>query len=213
MHELMTRATEVHWEKLLEEAKQNTSTDEARMNYHDKEKYENIFYKLDMGNITFKLDYTFLGNHEEHCWKGEDVTLLLKDDCSCDKEVGFIIDLSFDKHTLFYKQIHETNLDGALKIISQIKLEYNICQCREVSTKGVWCDECYIYRYTRSEDEGGMCCVCHENEGVWVRLDCKHEIHRHCCKLIQEVRQPSGYYKKCPLCRHLSNGVQLWYDK
>lgn len=198
---LMNRATEIYWDKLLQEAKEKTSTDEAREKHNDKEEYMKTFYELTIGKFKFKLDYSFQYNHV--CYK-EDVLLLAeKEDCDCDKDVGYIIGLDYEGRNLFYKRINETTLENALKIVGYIKASYQICQCGNAATKEGWCNTCYIRRHTRTEAEGGDCSVCYENEGRWVRLECKHELHLHCHDKI-EPDVSHGCGRKCPLCRRVS---------
>ena len=62
------------------------------------------------------------------------------------------------------------------------------------------CESCYIYWYMLEDDK---CCICHENEGVFIELNrCKHVMHRTCWrKLVKENKEKNMAMNKCPLCR------------
>jgi hypothetical protein len=208
---LMIRATEIKWEQLLEEAKKQNSTDEGRKEYMDKDFYDDTFYTLTFGDFEFTLDYDIISTHDDTCFDDEgnsnqDERLLLSDTCNCDKDESYSIGLRYKDKGLFYKVINETSLEAALKIVGGIKATYEICMCGETASKDGWCVGCYIHRYTRTEEEGGVCSCCYENEGRWVRLECKHEIHLSCFHKIEfDVKKG----RKCPLCRHQSNKYKV----
>jgi hypothetical protein len=69
---------------------------------------------------------------------------------------------------------------------------YTLCGCsKKVAEKDGWCKSCYPYVYKQGEE----CCICKEDEGVWIQLDvCKHIIHLGCWEKVEGL--------KCPLCRH-----------
>jgi hypothetical protein len=69
--------------------------------------------------------------------------------------------------------------------------EYTLCSCEhEFTHKDGWCKKCFPYVCEQEEE----CCVCKENEGVWVELKCKHIIHKVCWEKTVGLN--------CPLCRH-----------
>lgn len=82
-----------------------------------------------------------------------------------------------------------------LEWLDKLPSTFNLCSCGENLVKrDNWCSTCYIFRYERTEEEGGACCVCLENEGRWVKLSCKHIIHKNCYRhLVKD---------ECPLCRN-----------
>ena len=101
-----------------------------------------------------------------------------------------------DKMLLDSITFHDTTewIDLTNKLSSRIGTTYTICMCgRDISIMDGLCKLCYIFQYTRSEEEGGDCCICLSNKGAWVKLPCEHCIHSQC------------YYgmvvNKCPLCR------------
>jgi hypothetical protein len=95
------------------------------------------------------------------------------------------------------------------KEIDEFKTEYNWCPCGSLTggaiIQGVvvaplavgLCDNCYIFGHERTEEEGGVCCVCLANNGVWTKLKCGHTLHKKCFQNIQ----PAEGKRKCPLCR------------
>ena len=102
-------------------------------------------------------------------------------------------------------------METILAWLDSIEIEKNKwmqCHCGRRATMNGACDECYIHSYVRSEEEGGDCCVCHENDGRWVKLDCGHILHNHC---FFEIKVEAEQKRKCPLCRHQSRWP-LRYD-
>jgi len=68
---------------------------------------------------------------------------------------------------------------------------YTVCVCGEsLAEKDGWCFQCYPSVIKQGEN----CCVCLEDEGVWIEIPCGHKIHEYCWLRIKET--------KCPLCRH-----------
>ena len=89
-----------------------------------------------------------------------------------------------------------TSLEDAKKWINTKVKTYIYCKCdRDVIIKDGWCKYCYPFVMNQEDD----CSVCMENSGVWVELKCKHKIHEHCFKNIEN--------KKCPLCRKVSDKI------
>ena len=96
--------------------------------------------------------------------------------------------------------------------------EYNICDCGRLcgeicqsppcSNPDQYdrCEDCYIYSYIRKEEEGGDCCVCMQNDGVWVKLECNHIIHKSCWNKILKGR----CMNLCPLCRANTRVGDYW---
>ena len=93
-------------------------------------------------------------------------------------------------HNYDVKNITKDTLYGWIETLRE---EWSLCQCRSVATIHDKCKTCYLHGYQRTEEQGGNCCVCHENDGRWIRYQCGHEIHLHCHRRIEQ--------KKCPLCR------------
>lgn len=96
-------------------------------------------------------------------------------------------------------RIEDTTMSMVPKIlqwIDELPSTYELCRCKgTLALRDGWCHACYLYRYTRTEEEGGDCCVCLENEGRWIKLSCNHIIHGSCYTSIND--------RKCPLCRQL----------
>jgi len=94
----------------------------------------------------------------------------------------------------FYKE-HPYNVEYMenLKLniwIDSLVNKYLICKCNhKLIEKDGWCKHCYPFVMEQPD----VCCCCLENEGVWVKLDCNHTIHKYCFNKI--------IGRKCPLCR------------
>jgi hypothetical protein len=152
----------------------------------------------------FKVDYTAnIPLHDESCDLEGKVTG--DDDCCCDKYAyGFYLNLLYhtykDVNLISYQFNQMDPLEQALKWVSDIPSSFELCSCMDCRVvKDGWCNNCYMYRYLRTEEEGGACCVCMENEGRWVKLlPCNHTIHVHC---YGRLRNPYPHTTKCPLCR------------
>jgi hypothetical protein len=73
--------------------------------------------------------------------------------------------------------------------IDKLVKEYKICPCGQLEKKDGWCRYCYPLISTQED----ICSICHENEGVWIKLKCNHLVHRPCWYQMEN--------HKCPLCR------------
>lgn len=87
--------------------------------------------------------------------------------------------------------------------ITSLEKDWKLCRCGQPlrpfpSPNENLCSACYIHSYVRTEEQGGDCCVCHENDLRWVRFQCAHEIHLHCYNHMTDDGRKN---MKCPLCR------------
>lgn len=107
----------------------------------------------------------------------------------------------FEQMSWIAKTIKIEMILSWLDSLEEKKNKWLQCRCGHLATMNGACDKCYIHSYVRTEEEGGDCCVCAENDGRWVKLECGHILHNHCFfKIIQEADER----RKCPLCRQLS---------
>ena len=131
-------------------------------------------------------------------------------ECDCDTDREFIVTIEYADsskpiwlrtYSFTIQDPEASVLPKILEWVDQLPSTYQICPCTKhvACTDGEgWCDQCYVHRYIRTEDEGGDCCVCMENEGVWIKLSCDHILHGHCYESIPEI---SWLKRDCPLCR------------
>lgn len=103
-----------------------------------------------------------------------------------------------DSYVNYYKHELQVNyintLEEAKQKLNTAVKTYQYCKCNMYSpVKDGWCEWCYPYVIEQDDN----CSVCLENSGIWVELKCKHKIHEHCFKKIEN--------KKCPLCREVSD--------
>jgi hypothetical protein len=152
----------------------------------------------------------YLPLHRESC--GEEGLVTKDDSCGCDP--GYHFDASIllyhprndiSLHSVRFilgsgsEDTKDNMLPKVLEWVDNLPSMFQMCRCAKmIARRDGWCVECYIYRYTRTEEEGGDCCVCMENEGKWVKLSCKHIIHKHCYDGIHCCQPKSTL---CPLCR------------
>ena len=99
---------------------------------------------------------------------------------------------------------HDNSEKAIVGWINWLKEEWKTCVCGKEVARGDHCRDCFIHAYERTEEEGGDCCVCHENNGRWAKLSCGHVLHIHCWKKVVG--------NKCPLCRSGINHVKVRYD-
>jgi hypothetical protein len=165
------------------------------------------------GSKTMYVNFAFevRGGHSWGCHlEGDDEALELDNDCECYKKAILCITLvrGTTKLELGTKRLFDPTYASVIEVIDAWDT-FTICACGCVASYDGWCNDCYVNRYIRTEDQGGICCICHENEGSWCRLSCGHEVHRHCYRDIKDEPVEKGTRwgdipKKCPLCRALT---------
>lgn len=166
-------------------------------------------YLLFNNNWKIELAY-FLPCHKEGC-DDEDTQLLHGNTCDkcANEEMTFSIYLRYSqdgmfRHSSTILEYRSLSFDHVSKEMLfrwldsvETKNKWTICRCGQRATMNEACDSCYIHGYVRSEEEGGDCCVCHENDGRWIKQQCGHVLHIHCFLKIKM----EGMQRKCPLCR------------
>lgn len=87
-----------------------------------------------------------------------------------------------------YDENYDERIDKLIKT-------FKLCRCGFcLVKKDDWCYDCFPYVISQENN----CCVCLENEGVWIQLtNCRHKIHSYCWRNILQNDS------KCPLCRTL----------
>lgn len=166
--------------------------------------------------IILERDVTF---HEEHCAVADCPE---ESGCECDLHCATEFKIKYNDNTLYFKTIsirkgedqkeHLNIPIEQLKEIISAMTDFKMCQCGEKATKDIWCKLCYLYRYIRTEEEGGDCSICMENEGRWLKTECGHIFHAHCFNKIPG--NSSTWRRKCPLCRAITNLARFNpYDK
>lgn len=205
---VLKRWVETKFEKALETAKEATENDDGH----------NMIFQYKK-NWRLELSYC-CAYHEDGCQnEGDDV---VGDQCDhCDPEpLTFCVELKYRGNNMDWKCFEQASWGTSLKVetilcwldsIEEEKNKWIQCRCENLATMNGVCDKCYIHGYVRSEEEGGDCCICHENDGRWVKLACGHILHDRCFyKIIYEANEG----RKCPLCRQLSKFPMIYdcYD-
>ena len=190
------------------------------LRYPGTEKINNFDFFYDKGEkieITFSSDKNW---HTEDCFDEEGTCQyqnpIDEKDGSCDR-CGVQYGITFTMYIIYkfspYRSLgierinftKDTTIDEMHEKFQKLSGKtYEICPCyKSLTYKDGFCKECYIRVYTRTEEEGGDCSICMQNEGRWIQLnECKHIFHSWCInKLID---------KKCPLCRN--NNIKCTYD-
>lgn len=93
--------------------------------------------------------------------------------------------------------------DDYKETIDKLVKKFILCKCQSnLPKKDDWCEDCFPYVVTQENN----CCICLENEGVWIKLlECNHILHSYCW--YKTVKQNEA---KCPLCRTInSDWVQI----
>jgi hypothetical protein len=198
---VLKRWMDVKFDSSLERAKTAQDDSDGEINSHR-------FGK------NWKIEYDYVLPHHQYGCDDGDRQLLYGD--TCDKcrydKMDFIVSLLYTdsgKHCWEPMAVKTFPIDTVSKEmlltwlywVEQNKNEWSFCRCGTLATMNGTCDSCYIHGYVRSEEKGGDCCVCHENDGRWVKLQCGHILHRHCFIKIGV----EGTKRKCPLCRASSD--------
>jgi hypothetical protein len=198
---VLKRWVEVKFDFNLERAKEAQDDSDGEFDHH----YFGKKWKID-------LDFT-LPHHEYGC-DDEDRQLVYGD--TCDKcsydEMVFIVSLLYtdsgmhhwatmERKSFPIDTVSKEMLLTWLSWVEENKNKWTFCRCGGIAMMNGACDICYIHGYVRSEEEGGDCCVCHENDGRWVKQQCGHILHTRCFIKIKE----EGTKRKCPLCRASSD--------
>jgi hypothetical protein len=193
------------------------------------------FGDSDIGMLSLTIS-VMLGYCEEGCDNWKDAIAFPKKCETCKSTTQeIIISLSYHKKNEKKTNLYSTRIylecitpDMFRNIIKALPPAYHLCSCEQKvcdstdpeSPKSKWCATCFVYRYTRTEEQGGDCCICYENEGRWTRFSCGHEIHHHCYMKLsidpEKIRiseYATSACKRCPLCRDpIKKGITDCYD-
>lgn len=192
------RWVEVKFDPTLERAKEAQDDTDGEIDHHSFGKNWKIELDFDLPRHIYGCD-----NSEKQMVYGDTC-----DTCRCEKMM-FKIALCYTNsgkhwwHTMETKEFPIETVSKEMLLIwldgvEENKNKWSFCGCGQLATMNEACDTCYIHGYVRSEEEGGDCCVCHENGGRWIKQQCGHILHRHCLLNIKV----EGTKRKCPLCRN-----------
>jgi hypothetical protein len=205
MKTLMHRFFDIYYEKALAYPKCHALEDEGEVESRKFRIQDQIFIEVSYVAIQ--------PLHEDDCEiDGEDMTDTRTSEdqtCDCDKNWQFNanIDLKGEtgKHYCGVDVFHFTQNTEKSRLfdwLAKIETNFKLCSCGYRVKRDNWCADCFIHRYERTEEEGGDCCICLQNEGVWVKiLPCNHILHLHC-----RLKIPGW---NCPLCRQEMKGFEV----
>jgi hypothetical protein len=152
----------------------------------------NVQYNED---IEIKI-ITDIDSHDDNC---DNFPFVVNDNCGCPKvrEITFYINIRYKCINVLQFPMKETTLN---KMLKKIKKDFPdsmfICHCGEKAIEELnKCRQCFIHSYIRTEEEGGDCPICFENDWVWIKTKCNHIFHQSCLKKAKAV---NGL---CPICR------------
>jgi hypothetical protein len=194
---IFKRYVEMNFDRVLGQAKKAKRKPHSGIN------------RIKINNWIITLDY-YMGFHADDC-ENEGERILFDERCDCDyQEVQMEIEVSYEydskKNDLLIDSLlldasvaTKENMYEFLDKIQE-KKEWTMCPCRSVAKKDGLCKECYIHSYERTEEEGGNCAICYENNGRWTKLQCGHIFHTYCINNLDNVPL-KGWTIKCPLCR------------
>lgn len=166
-------------------------------------------------NKLWKIELNYnIAMHEDECPKGDGEFMSYGEKCdACNHdELEFIISISYyngvkdgwkylEDKSISAEHVTKDKLFAWLNWVEETKNAWKFCPCGAKATMNEVCDTCYIHSYYRTEEEGGDCCICHENNGRWIKQECGHILHTHCWR---KIKTESNYGRKCPLCRQVS---------
>ena len=146
-------------------------------------------------DFQFKI-VTCVNAHEDDC-VGYPFAPNMGCDCPKVREVIFQIMVKYKGSHLVCFPMFETSLKKMIKKINKdFPKSLTICLCgTKTEDERDKCRRCFIYSYTRTEEEGGDCSICLENDGLWIKTKCGHTFHQHCLKKATDIK------KQCPMCR------------
>lgn len=116
------------------------------------------------------------------------------------------IEVKMKHGKIVVKDTYGQNMDDLTKIIewiTSVQGEYKTCtECDYgLGVEDGFCENCYPAVCSQTDN----CCVCLENEGVWVELDtCNHKLHRKCWEKTVGT--------KCPMCRAQTRSIYSKYQ-
>jgi hypothetical protein len=139
----------------------------------------------------------------------------LSDDCECNhrdlvNNITLTLRIKYNDSVIHTQSFDVTKIGEITEIEKSVEPEYFalrffntipdsviLCVCGERADDKAKdkCRRCYLDSYTRTEEEGGRCSICFENEGVWFKTHCNHFFHQHC--LLRALKAK----RECPLCR------------
>ncbi|NBX50459.1 hypothetical protein EBT25_11070 [bacterium] len=206
---LFQRFTEVKLENIVVDAKECAGLEP------DDESWTRIFRVKD-----WKLKITVLtAEHQENCPHADNGDhLSYQEPCAECEPTPHLLHFSISHKKKCIAMVNwalTVTQETVTTWIHSLPTEWKMCRCGEIlrlypSPKNDTCERCYIHSYHRSEEQGGNCCICHENDDRWVRFTCGHEIHWHCYGIMTDWGQKN---MRCPLCREaISNNVVDPYD-
>lgn len=207
---VFTRFVEVFMDAVIKDAKKLTGDGDE-----DEEEYVRIHR---VGKWRLRFSPTGPLHHDgcpcdgEAIPRGDDGTLRCTECDVYPASIHFGLDHN-DRHIASMTYGLSMTLETFSTWIQELPTDWSLCLCKTVlrdypSPKEGVCGQCYIHSYTRTEEEGGVCCICHENEGRWVKLSCVHAIHYH-CHLNMNDSHRSARGLKCPLCREDVKGLTM----
>ena len=192
---LINRVVEVHWNEFKTEGERlrhnqrlfKRAINDGGCEYRQMSLVDDII-------IIFEFGFTFY--HDDICEK-DDVVEYDDEECLCEKEVDYRIIIRRSNIICFEGGFskNKTTLE-VLEYFKTMPDQLVVCQCGDLATHGVWCQDCYIWR--QEHPKGEVCAICHEGEGKYLKTECNHYFHVHCFYMITAT----NYVRPCPLCRH-----------
>ena len=143
------------------------------------------------------------GEKCEKCWRASGYSLFSRFEYKGENKTVSLECFSMKSEYIRGADIHSNTWETFFeKLENNIweGVEYRFCKCGDLCLKANGktydtCDNCFINSYKRTDEEGGDCCVCLQNDGCWTKLKCNHILHIHCWNKICRNRS------ECPLCR------------
>lgn len=165
------------------------------------------------GNKKYDVSITpWIESHDDNCDYSGATQKDQPCDCNKDRHNTFQIYYGKEKTVIFSYHCED---ESDAELISKLNTfdSFILCNCGskvQVQSRG-WCNTCYINRVTRTEEEGGDCCICMENEGRWIKTDCGHYMHNSCYFKIENKCITEGHTSRwcrsCPLCRAIIKDI------
>jgi hypothetical protein len=210
--DVVTRWLEVNWDEIIEDAPESVMMDTVRQMSWSENAYvqvasERVYHKKTCDSYNDENgEAVYLDEKCEECEAVPGTKLIFSVETpkgyACIKhtiEVNKFAYIDGRAEDYYDRLLHEVCVHIRHRWEGKTWTPCKWCDIKALDNEDL-CEYCYIHQYERTEEEGGDCCICHENNGVWVKLTtCNHILHLHCCNKMDL----SNGKPRCPLCRQV----------
>lgn len=169
-----------------------------------------ITRRCDFKTSNYKFEVSFEVEKEyddEDEFKKSTITIFIKLKYKSD-DIDFFYNYGIDMLESFkddYEKYEKTIYDWLkTSVFKKIIICKHCEKCRAVDGEDL-CEECFIFWYKHDD----MCPWCHDDEGVFIKLECGHIYHKKCWDIyyFQEIKSRKV---KCMICRKIVDKYSIY---